>query len=107
MRVNFDGDDVCASIGFFASVLPDLAAKLVGLTAVHAPRLRSPFGPDLAQPLKEQNAAWIARANLGNLTGDLVSGVLVGLPDMPSEILIAAFPLDGFARLPLLFRNLL
>src|SRR5258708_7981183 len=106
MRVNFHRDHGAAGIRRLARIPPDLAAKLVGLAAVHAPGLRSALRLDLAEPLKEEDAAGVLRTDGRDLTGDLASRVLVGAPDMSPEILIAALALDGFARLPLLLGNL-
>ncbi len=105
--IDLDGDHRRASKHFLPRVLPDFAAKLVGHPAVHPPRFACPLGLDLAQALKEQNAAGILRADLGDPVRNLVGGVLVGAPDMPPEILITVLPLDGLAALPLLLGDLL
>ena len=47
VRVDLDGHDSFDK-GFLTRFLIDLAAQLVRLLAVRAPRLASPFGPDLA-----------------------------------------------------------
>lgn len=70
MRVNFHRDHGAAGIRLLARILPDLAAKLVGLAAVHAPGLRSALRLDLAQPLKEEDAAGVLRTDGRDLTGD-------------------------------------
>ncbi len=41
------------------------------------------------------------RADLDNLVGNLVSRVLVGLPNMPPKLLVAVFSFDSFTGLPL------
>src|SRR2546425_13125581 len=89
-------------VGFLAGVLIDLAAQLIGTSAVHAPRFAALPRLDLAQAFKEQDAARIASADLGNLTGDLVGGILIQAIDMPPEVTVAVFACDRPARLPLL-----
>jgi hypothetical protein len=44
---------------FLFRVLVDFAAQLIGLAAIHAPGFAAPASFDLAQPLKEQDAAWV------------------------------------------------
>ena len=73
--------------------------------AVHPPGFGAAFGPDLAQPLKEEDAAGIAGADFSNLACDLMGGRFIHPPDMPPELLVAPFSLDRFARLPLFFRH--
>src|SRR5260370_23003399 len=85
-----------------AGVLVDLAAQLIGLLAVHAPRLAASFGLDLAQALKEQHAARISGAHVGNAAGDFVGGILIHAVHMAPELLVAALAFDRLSRLPLL-----
>jgi hypothetical protein len=49
-------------VSFLPGVLIDLAAQLVGTSAVHAPRFAARTRLDLAQAFKEQNAVPIAIA---------------------------------------------
>ena len=86
-------------------VLIDLAAQLIGTPAVHASGLACALGLDLAEPLKEQDAPRIAGTDLGNAVTHLVGGGLVHVPDVSPEILVALFPFDRFARLPLFLRH--
>ena len=93
--------------GFVLRILVDFASELVGLLAVHAPRLTSTSLLDLAQPLKEQDTAWVFRAHSSNDAGDFIGCVLVHATDMPPELLVTVFPFDWFSRQVLLFRNAL
>jgi len=102
MCIDLHGNDL-VEVGFLAGVLIDLAAQLIGTSAVHAPRFAAPPRLDLAQAFKEQDAARIASADLGNLTGDLVGGIFVETVDMPPEVTVTVFAFDWPARLPLLF----
>src|SRR5258708_2277048 len=87
MRVNlYSHDSVLEGFGF--RVLVDFASELVGLLAVHAPRLTPTPLLDLAQPLKEQETAWVVRAHLSNDACDFLCCVLVHATDMPPEILV-------------------
>src|SRR5258708_2092709 len=70
MRVNFHRDHGAAGIRLRARILPDLAAQLVGLAAIHAPGLRSALRLELAQPLEEEDAAGVLRTDGRDLTGD-------------------------------------
>src|SRR5258708_3212710 len=106
MRVDFDGHDPCDK-GFLTGLLIDLAAQLVGLFAVRAPRLASSFGADLAQALKEQHAARIPGAHVGNAARNLVGGILVHAAHILPELLRTVLALHRLARLPLLFRDAL
>src|SRR5260221_11486207 len=54
MRVNFHRDHGAAGIRLLARILPDLAAQLVGLAAIHAPGLRSAFGFSLGNRSKRR-----------------------------------------------------
>jgi hypothetical protein len=96
MRVDFDGHDSLHK-GFLTGLLIDLATQVIRLFAVHAPRLACPFGADLAQALKEQHAARIPGAHVGNAAGDFVGGILIHAPHMAPELLVAALVFDGFA----------
>src|SRR5258708_36890126 len=82
VRVDLDGDHRRAGVDLLPRVPPDLAAQLVGYPAVHPPGFACPLGLDLAQPLKDQNAAGALRTDPGNPVGDFVGAVLVGPPDM-------------------------
>ena len=93
-------------IRLVASVLIDLAAKLVGLTAVHPPRLASTLRLDLAQPLKQQDAPGIARTDLGNPAAYLMGSIFIHAPDVSPQILVALLPFHRFPRLPLFFCDL-
>jgi hypothetical protein len=96
MGIHLDGD--CAlGIGLVFTVLVDLASELIGLAAVHAPRLACPFGFDLAQAFKEQHTARIPATHLGNAVRDLVGSVFIHAPDMPPELLIAVLAFDWLA----------
>jgi hypothetical protein len=106
MRVDFDGHDSFDK-GFLTRLLIDLAVQLVGLLAVHAPRLAAPFGADLAQALKKQDTARIPGAHAGNAAGDLVGGILIHAAHMPPELLRTVLAFHRLARLPLLFRDAL
>ena len=106
MRVNlYSHHSVLEGLGF--RVLVDFASELVGLLAVHAPRLTPTPLLDLAQPLKEQDAAWVVRAHLGNAACDFLGCVLVHATDMPPEVLVTVLPFDWFSRKMLLFRDAL
>src|SRR5260370_17119369 len=83
-------------------VLVDLAAQLIGLLAVHAPRLAASFGLDLAQALKERHGGGISGAHGGNAAGDFVGVILIHAVHMAPELLVAALAFDRLARLPLL-----
>src|SRR5260370_13781584 len=72
-----------------AGVLVDLAAQLIGLLAVHAPRLAASFGLDLAQALKEQHAARISGAHVGNAAVAFVGGILLHAIPLAPELLAA------------------
>ena len=95
------------SPGFLSRLLIDLAAQLVRLFAVHAPRCASPMGFDLAQALKEQHAAGILCAHIHNATCHLVRRIRVHLAHVLPQLLITVFALDRLARLPLFFRDAL
>src|SRR5215469_4899153 len=94
--VHFDGDEPLCII-FVFRVLVDLAAQLVGLAAVHAPRLAAPPTFDLAQPLKEQHTGWVCGAHRGDDARHLVGGILVHAPHMCPHLLIAVLAFDRFA----------
>ena len=81
----------------------DFASQLIRLFAVHPARLASPFGPDLAESLKDEDATRVLGTDVGNAAGNLMSSVFIHVPYMPPELLITPLSLDGFARLPLLF----
>jgi hypothetical protein len=102
MCIDLHGNDL-VEVGFLASVLIDFAAQLIGTSAVHAPRFAALPRLDLAQAFKEQDAARIASADLGNLTGDLVGGIFIETVTMPPEVTVTMFAFDWPARLPLLF----
>ena len=106
MWIDFNSDRTLR-VRFVFRVLVDLTAQLVRAFAVHAPRLTSPCGFDLAQPLKEQHTARIFRTDVGNDAGDLVGCILIHTAHMSPELLVAVLALDRLARLPLFFRNAL
>jgi len=88
-------------------ILVDLAAQLIGLPAVHAPRLAAYFGLDFAQALKQQHAAGIPGAHPCNVAGDLAGGILIHAPHVAPELLVAVLALGWLAREPLLFGDAL
>ena len=96
MGIYFDRDHALGIIVRFR-VLVDFAAQLIGLATIHAPGLAAPASFDLAQPLKEQDAAWVCGAHRGDDACYFVGSVFVHAPDMPPEVLIAVFPFDRFA----------
>src|SRR5215471_20996047 len=99
MRVDFCGHDSLHK-GFLTRFLIDLAAQLVGLLAVHAPRPSS-FGADLAQALEEQDTARKPGAHTDDDAHNLVGGILVHAAHMLPELLRTVLALDRLARLPL------
>src|SRR5258708_2760562 len=105
MCIDLHGNDL-VEVGVLAGVPIDLAAQLIGASAVHASRFAALARLDLAQAFKKQDAARIASADLGNLTGDLVGGIFVETVNMPPEVTVTVFALDWPARLPLLFGDL-
>ena len=96
MGIYFDRDPALGII-FLFRVLVDFAAQLIGLAAIHAPGFTAPASFDLAQPLKEQDAAWVGGAHRGYDACYFVGSVFVHAPYMPPELLIAVFPFDRFA----------
>src|SRR6266852_5228845 len=84
-------------IRFLPCALIDLAPELVGLFAVHAARFAAPFGPDLAEPLKDQYTARIPGADVGDAAGHPVSGVVVHPANMPPQVLITVLVLHRLA----------
>src|SRR5215472_8401249 len=88
MWIDFDRDHLL-DVGFVTGILIDLAAQLVGASAVHAPRLARLAGFELAQALKEQDAAGIPGAHRGDGARHLVGGIQVLPIDMPPELLVA------------------
>ena len=83
--------------GFLTRILVDLAAQVIRLFAVHAPRFACPFRLDFAQALKEQHAAGVLRAHPCNAAGDLAGGILIHAPHMAPELLIAVLACNRFA----------
>jgi hypothetical protein len=105
MGIDFDREHALGII-FRFRVLVDFAAQLIGLAAIHAPGWAAPASFDLAQPLKEQHAAWVGGAHRGDDACDFVGSVFVHAPYMPPEVLIAVLPFDRFACKILLFTDL-
>ena len=64
----------------FSRALIDLAPQLVGLFAVHPPRLASLRSPDLAESLKHEHAAGIVGAHVGDGARNTVSSALIHPP---------------------------
>ena len=100
--IGFCGHDP-HGIGFLARILIDLAAQLIGLFAVPAPRFARPFRSDLAQAFKEQDTVRILCTDSGNAARYPMSRVVVHPADMSPELLVAVLAFDRLARLPLLF----
>jgi hypothetical protein len=75
--------------GFLTGILVDLAAQLIRLFAIDAPRFACPLRLDFAQALKEQHAAWVLRAHPCNAAGDLAGGIFIHAPHVSPELLIA------------------
>ena len=96
MGIYFDRDHALGII-FLFRVLVDFAAQLIGLAAIHASGCAAPASFDRAQPLKEQEAAWVCGAHRGDDARDFVGGILVHVPYMPPEMLIAVLSFDRFA----------
>ena len=104
MRIDFDTDHRCR-IGFLFRELVDLASQLIGLLAVEPPGFAPSLWFDDPQAFKEQHTARILLADLNDGSCGLVSHIRVLPADMPPELLIAVFPFDRLARLPLLLRD--
>ncbi len=81
-------------VGFVFGVLVDLAAKLVGLPAVHTLGLACAALLDLAQTFKKQNAARVASTDGDNARCHLMGGLFVHASNMLPYLLIAVFPFD-------------
>jgi len=94
-------------IRFFFRELINLSFELVGLFAIQPSRLASPFWFDHPQSFKEQHTVWILLTHLDNGSGCFMSHIRVLMADVPPELLIAVFPLDRLAGLPLLPGNAL
>ena len=82
--------------GFLTGILVDLAAQLIRLFAIHAPRFACPFRLDFAQALKEQHTAGVLRAHTCNAAGDLAGGIFIHAPHMSPELLIAVLARNRF-----------
>src|SRR5258708_543212 len=106
MRIDFDTDHRCR-IGFLFRESVDFAFQLISLRAVEPPGFASSLWFDDPQAFKEQHTTGILLAHLDNGSGCLMSHIRVLPADMPPELLIAVFPLDRLARLPLLLRGAL
>ena len=68
--------------------------------------LLAPLGLILRSRSKSRTAPRIAGTDLGNAVTHLVGSGLVHVPDVSPEILVALFPFDRFARLPLFLQPL-
>ena len=64
----------------------------------------APFGLDLAEPLKEQDASRIAGTDLGNVVTHFVLPLRSSVGCVARSV-VAVLSLDRFARLPLFFRH--
>ena len=104
MWIDFDGDSAFSE-GLLAGVLIDLAPHLVRLSAVAPPGCASSPGLDFPEPLKEQDAAWILRAHVGDATRNTMGCVFVHATNMLPQLLVALLPFHRLARLPLLLGN--
>ena len=67
VRIHLNGH--CASrISLVSAVAIDLATQVVGLPSVHATGFAPALRLDFAQTFKQENAAWILGAYVGNAT---------------------------------------